>query len=307
METYQTEFDVIILGGGAAGLSAALWCAELGFRSLVLEEDEVLGGQLRWIHTPIQNYPATEAANGREFLDRLLDQVGKRGIEIRTGASVAAVDIVKRQVLLENGQRLNAKTIVIATGVRRRKLGVDGENKFAGNGILETGQTDRELLKGKRVAIVGGGDAAFENAFALSRHADHVYLLHRRPNFSARGSFIERVSGNPKIELIAEVRVKKFAGKEHLESVEYLDADDNSHSLTIDAALIRIGVEPNTEFFLGGLALDSRGYITINQLGETSAKHVFAVGDVANPVAPTLASAVGMAATAAKTIRSKIR
>jgi thioredoxin reductase (NADPH) len=306
MKTDLTEFDVIIVGGGAAGLSAALWCADLGIKSIVLEKNEAPGGQLRWIHTPIRNYPAIEASNGKDFLKRLLDQVAKRATDIQTSSVVAAADVVERVIVLKNGQRLNAKAIVIATGVRRRKLVVPGEDEFVGKGILETGQIGRELLKGKSVAIVGGGDAAFENADALSRYAETVYLLHRRSTFSARTSFIERVSGDPKIELTTEARVKEFGGSDHLESLEYVDANGNSHSLAIDAALIRIGVEPNTEFFRDSLELDSRGYVTVNHLGETSAKLVFAIGDVANPTAPTLASAIGMAATAVKTIRSQI-
>jgi len=306
MKTDLTEFDVIIVGGGAAGLSAALWCADLGIKSIVLEKNEAPGGQLRWIHTPILNYPAIEASNGKDFLKRLLDQVAKLATDIQTSSAVAAADVVERVIVLKNGQRLNAKAIVIATGVRRRKLVVPGEDEFVGKGILETGQIGRELLKGKTVAIVGGGDAAFENADALSRYAETVYLLHRRSTFSARTSFIERVSGDPKIELTTEARVKEFGGSDHLESLEYVDANGNSHSLAIDAALIRIGVEPNTEFFRDSLELDSRGYVTVNHLGETSAKLVFAIGDVANPTAPTLASAIGMAATAVKTIRSQI-
>ena len=306
MKTDQTEFDVIILGGGAAGLSAALWCADLGIKSVVLEHKEVSGGQLHWIHTPIRNYPVIETTNGSEFLNRLLDQLTRRDADIRTCSAVANVDIVERRIVLEAGQAFHAKALIIATGVRRRKLGVDGEDKLVGKGILETGQTDRELQKGKRVAIVGGGDAAFENADALSQYAEHIYLLHRSSSFSARRSFIDKVSRNPVIELITDARVRGFGGNEHLETVEYFDAKGTTHSLVIDAALIRIGVEPNTEVFQDRLALDPRGYIIVNRLGETSAKLVFAIGDVANPTAPTLASAAGMAATAVKTILSKI-
>src|SRR5262245_842364 len=145
------EFDALILGGGAAGLSAALWCAELGLSSIVLEKNDTAGGQLHWIHTPIFNYPGLETSDGADFLKRLLEQVRKRQIEIRTGVDVTGADTGNKRVSIAGGALLQGKSLIIATGIRRRQLGVEGEDEFAGKGILQTGQTSRDLLNGKRV------------------------------------------------------------------------------------------------------------------------------------------------------------
>jgi thioredoxin reductase (NADPH) len=206
-------------------------------------------------------------------------------------------------VNLADGTVLRAKALVIATGVGRRKLNVDGETKFYGKGILESGQRDKNLVKNKRVLIVGGGDAALENAVLLAKTARQVYIVHRSNKFKARREFVDQLNGNPQISILFESVVTKFTGRETLTGAEIQNLQTGeTKNLEIDAALIRIGVEPNTAFLNGKLKLDDQGYITINSLGETSLPRVFAIGDVANPMSPTISSATGMGSTAAKTI-----
>jgi thioredoxin reductase (NADPH) len=300
------KFDVIILGGGPAGLAAAMWSAELGLRSIVLEKNAEFGGQLHWIHTPILNYPGVKSRNGVEFLSKLLKQLGKKAFESRTNSEITHIDLKKRMLSLSNGESLQAKALVIATGVRRRTLGVEGEGDFVGRGLLETGQRDRHLLAGKRLMIVGGGDAAFENAAVLSEYAEQVFLLHRRQTFTARKDFVDKVIDNPRIEIIREAVVKRLTGRDRLEGVEYLDSKTGSvKSISIDTLLIRIGVMPNTEMFQG-LELDGKGYILVNAACKTSVDGVFAIGDVANPISPTISTAVGMGSTAVKAIRFQL-
>lgn len=301
----RTEFDVVIIGGGVGGLSTALWCDELGLSALLLEEKNELGGQLLWTHNEIKNYLGREAKNGRELRDTFLRQIEKRNFELVLQAQIAEIDPEKKEVLLAGGTRIFARAIVIATGIRRRKLDVAGEDEFRTRGIIESGKKNADSVAGKNVLVVGGGDAAFENALILAETARKVTLVHRRKVFSARAEFIEQVKNHPKITILTETVVQKISGNERIENIELKSsATGQSMVLTVDALLIRIGVEPNTERFRGKLDLDENGYIEINRNCETSLKGVFAVGDAANPLAPTVSSAVGMGATAAKVIFS---
>ena len=297
------SFDVVILGGGPAGMAAAMWCAELGMTSIVIEERQDFGGQLNWIHVPIKNYPGIDLANGAEFLERLIAQLQDRKIEIRKGAEISGVDLSDRTIALTSGETFAGKAIVIATGVRRRKLGVENEDAFFGRGVLQTGQINREDLRGKKLLIVGGGDAAFENAFNLSAFAEKTYLLHRRSDFSARPKFVERVLKNPRVLVIKNAEVTHIAGERRLESVHYVDnVTKATAELRVDSLLVRIGVVPNSDPFRDDLKTDKKGYILVDHTGQTSFDHVFAVGDIANPLSPTISTAVGTGSTAAKSI-----
>jgi len=297
------DFDVIIIGGGAAGLSAALWCDELGLNTLLLESNAELGGQLLWIYNQIKNHLGSEAKNGRELRDIFVRQIETRNFTLRLETKVREVDLEKKSVVLEKGETLFARAIIIAAGIKRRKLNVAGEEKFQNKGIIQSGKRDQNLVKGKTAAIIGGGDAAFENALILAETATKVLLVHRGKDFRARKEFVGKVLENPKVEILTETVLTKFIGNEEIEAVELKNLKTgDTKILPAEAALIRIGVAPDTEIFRGKIDLDERGYIKIDSRCETNVKDIFAVGDVANPVAPTVSSAVGMGATAAKAI-----
>ncbi len=297
------SFDVIIIGGGAAGISAAMWCDELGLKALLLESETELGGQLLRVFNPIKNHLGVESENGRALLDIFVSQVTERKFTIHYKSEITKVDLKAKTVFLKNGETFSSQALVIATGVRRRKLGVKGEDKFKGRGIIESGKRDQALVKGKSVCIVGGGDAALENALILSKTAAHIFLVHRSKNFRARSEFTEKVLTNEKVKVLTETVVTKTIGREKLEALELQNLKTTEiFTLPIEALLIRIGVEPNIELFQGNLNLDKNGYIEIDGNCETNVENVFAIGDVANPFAPTVSSAVGMGATAAKVI-----
>jgi len=301
----EIHYDVVIIGGGVAGLSTALWCDELGLSALLLEVKAELGGQLLRVHNEIKNYPGREAKNGRELRDAFLEQIAKRRFELHLQARIGEIDCARKTILLAGGTRLSARALVIATGIRRRRLNVAGEDKFAGRGIIESGKKNAAAVARKEVLIVGGGDAAFENALILAETADKVTLAHRRKDFRAREEFVEQVKNHPKITILTEAFVHEISGGGQIESVTLKKTTTGeTQILRADAVLIRIGVEPNTEVFRGSLKLDENGYIEINRNCETSVEGVYAVGDVANPVAPTISSAAGMGATAAKAIFS---
>jgi thioredoxin reductase (NADPH) len=301
----RTKFDVIIIGGGVAGLSTALWCDELGLSALLLEREAELGGQLLRTYNEIKNYLGREAKNGLELRDVFLKQIENRNFELYLQTQIAQIDLDKKEIVLADQTKFSALAVVIATGLRRRKLNVEGEDEFWGRGIIESGKQNADSVVGQIVLIVGGGDAAFENALILAETASQVTLVHHRKDFRARHEFIEQVTNHPKIEILTETQVQKISGNKRIESVELKNLTTRKTSiLPIDALLIRIGVEPNTEKFRGKLELDKNGYIEVNRNCETNLEGVLAVGDAANPLAPTVSGAVGMGATAAKAIFS---
>jgi thioredoxin reductase (NADPH) len=294
------RFDVIIVGGGPAGIAAALWCEDLGLKAIILEKQQELGGQLLRTFGPVTNYPGVQAANGREFRDLLVRRLATDAI---IAADVADVELVKKRVKLADGKTYSSDAIVIATGVRPRELGVPGEREFRSCGILDSGTRQRDEVAGKRVVIVGGGDAALENALILAGVASLVQVIHRREQFSARPDFVEKCAANNKIELITNSTVTAITGNEHMEQIEVQNvATGLRRIIAADNLLIRIGVQPNTELFRGQIELDADGYVIINSNCSTELENVFAVGDAANRTAPTIAAAVGQASIAIKAI-----
>lgn len=300
--------DVIIIGAGPAGLSAALWCEDLGLDALVLERGAEVGGQLLRVYNPIRNHLGMEAEDGRELRDLFAAQVSDREFDLWTGAEVESADLRAKRVRLRGGEELRAVAVVIATGVRRRRLGVEGEAEFEGRGVLESGKRDRELVAGRDVCVVGGGDAAAENALLLAEVCPTVTLVHRGRSLGARAEFVERVRGDHRITVFTESTLRRIIGGDRVEAVEiYRSGAIKPFQMAVGGVLIRVGVEPNTELFAGQIELDGRGYVVTDARHETSVEQVFAVGDVSNPLAPTVSSAVGAGATAAKVIASRLR
>jgi thioredoxin reductase (NADPH) len=299
--------DVIIIGAGPAGLSAALWCDELGLDTLVLEEAEETGGQLLRVYNAVENHLGVVAPDGRALRDVFAAQVEGRGFDLWTRVEVEGVDLRARQVSLRSGERLRAVALILATGVRRRRLGVPGEEEFAGRGVLESGTRDRDEVAGQDVCVVGGGDAAAENALLLAEVCPTVTLVHRGRRLGARPEFAERVRGEHRINVFTEARLTQIMGRERVEAIEIeRDGALKPFRMAVRGVLIRVGVEPNSELFRDQLHADARGYVVVTGEQETSVEMVFAVGDLSNPHAPTVSGAVGAGATAAKVIAARL-
>ena len=299
--------DVVIIGAGPAGLSAALWCDELGLDTLVLEQDKEIGGQLLSVYNPIENYPGMSASNGREFLERFSARVREADFDLWTDVDIDNVDLKAKRVVLRSGEELQAISIIIATGVRRRQLGIPGEKEFAGHGIIESPTRDREKFAGKDVCVVGSGDAAAENALLLAEVCPTVTLVHRNKRLKARPGFISQLQNQHCITIFPEAVVTRLLGNEDLEAVEILRKDAlKPFQMAVRGVAIRIGVNANTEIFAGQLQLDAQGYVVVTSQQETNAANVFAIGDVSNPLAPTISGATGAGATAAKVIASRL-
>jgi thioredoxin reductase (NADPH) len=299
--------DVIIIGAGPAGVSAALWCDELGLDALVLEQAETIGGQLNIIHNRIENYLGVKAQNGKEFIERFEADVSNAEFDLWTSVAIDSIDLNAKRISLLSGEQIQSIAIVIATGVRRRTLGIPGEREFANKGLIESGARDGNEFKGKDVCVIGGGDAAVENALILSDVCATVTLVHRGKHLRARREMREQLKTNHCVTVFTESVVTRILGNEEVEAVEVARKGGlKPFQIAVKGVLIRIGVEPNTELVKGQVNLNEQGYITTNGERETNVPMVFAVGDVSNPLAPTISSAVGAGATAAKVIAARL-
>jgi thioredoxin reductase (NADPH) len=299
--------DVIIIGAGPAGLSAAFWCDELGLDTLVLEQAEKIGGQLLRVYNPIENYLGLKTRNGAELLEIFSRNVDAAEFDLWTGTVIDSVDLRAKRISLRSGEKLQAISIIIATGVRPRELGIPGEKEFAGKGMIESGTRDRELFAGKDVCVVGGGDAAVENALLLAELCPTVTLVHRGKKLRARREFAEQVQPHNRITVFTESVVTRIMGDAEVEAVEIQRKEGlKPFQLAVRGVLVRIGVEPNTDLFREQLQVDEKAYVRVNGEQETTVPMVFAAGDVSNPLAPTISGATGAGTTAAKVIAARL-
>jgi thioredoxin reductase (NADPH) len=239
--------------------------------------------------------------------DRFSAQIANCEFDLWTETEIESVDLKAKRVALRSGEELRAISLIIATGVRRRRLGIPGEAELAGRGVVDSGMRDRATLAGRDVCVIGGGDAAAENALLLAEVCPTVTLVHRGRRLSARSEFIERLRSDHCITIFTESEAQRIIGTERVEAIEILRRGAiKPFQMAIGGVLIRVGVEPNAELFCGQLQQDGRGYITITSEQETSVENVFAIGDVSNPHSPTISSATGAGATAAKVLAARL-
>jgi len=213
--------DVLIVGAGVAGLSAALWLRDFGLDALLLEEGLEPGGQLHEIHAPIPNYLLAFGWDGRRFAGQALNDARAATLRILVGEPVTRVSASGRWVERRDGDRFSARAILIATGLRRRRLGVPGEEALLGRGVSHSANRDRKRFAGKPVLVVGGGTAAVEDALLCAESGSDVTLLHRSTRFRARSDFLERAGAHPKIRIVGNAVVTELVGVERLEAVRY--------------------------------------------------------------------------------------
>jgi thioredoxin reductase (NADPH) len=292
--------DLLIVGAGPCGVSAALWARSLGLTPLLLERDARAGGQLLSVHFAPINVAGAPAVEGTSLASRLGDQLVELGVEVRYGAEVAALE--KNALRLAGGERLAAEALLIASGVRRRRLGVPGELDLEGRGVTFQ---DRARLAGQDVAVIGGGDAAFENALLLAAAGCRVTLVVRGVP-RARAEFRARVTTDPRIELLEHTRVVAIEGGAHVEQVELM-GDRGRFPIPVDGVVVKVGVLPNTEWCAGAVACDPDGYVMVDEAFATSLPRVWAAGDVTRPPLFGIAVAAGQGAVAVAGIRAALR
>lgn len=273
-------YDVIILGSGPAGLSAAVYAQRARFRTLIIEEKPMSGGQILDTYE-VDNYPGLPGITGFELGQKFRTHADKLGAEF-VNERVKEIKVEgERKLVTTDKADYEARALILATGARHRKLKVPGEEELTGMGVSYCATCDGAFFRGKNVAVVGGGDVALEDALFLARGCEKVYLIHRRDEFRGAKILQERVKETKNIELVLNSNVVEICGEEQVSSVLlHNHAKDTKHELSVQGVFIAVGVEPNTTAIESVVAQDEQGYIIAGEDTQTSVPGIFAAGDV---------------------------
>lgn len=294
----KEPFDVLVVGGGPAGASAAVYAARKGIRTGLVAER--FGGQVNDT-LAIENIIGIKETEGPAFVANLEAHVATYPVDIMKDQRVAKVskgDLV--EVTLENGGVLKSKTVILSTGARYRQLGVPGEQEFKTKGVAYCPHCDGPLFKGKDVAVVGGGNSGVEAAIDLAGVVNHVTLLQRSPELKADSVLQERLRSLPNVTILTNASTKEITGDKTVNGITYIDRQTNEeHNIALDGVFIQIGLLPNTEFLQGTLELNKMNEIIVNGHGATSMPGVFAAGDCTNSAYKQIVISIGSGATAA--------
>jgi len=280
----EKNYDIVIIGSGPAGITAAIYSTRGGMKTLVIA-GPAPGGQLLET-TNIENFPAFEKPiSGFDLMTKMINQAKRLGAEI-INEYAKEVQINERPFSIKAGSEIyKAKALIIATGASTKWLSIPGEEKLKGKGVSSCATCDGFFYKDKTVAVIGGGDSAAEEAIFLTKFAKKVYLIHRRDKLRAAHILQERLKSNPKIEIIYDHIPIEILGENKVNAIMIKNTKtQETKKLELDGVFVAIGHHPNTEIVAGKLNLDEQGYIIVNQKFETSVKGVFAAGDVCDPI-----------------------
>ncbi len=271
--------DTIIIGAGPAGMAAGIYAARAELSHLVLEGGLMSGGQI--INTSeVDNYPGLKGIGGFDLAVRFREHCDQCGVQFRDGR----VTEIKKNgagffVVLENGEGLEAKTVLLATGAKHRTLAVPGEEELAGCGVSYCATCDGAFFRGKEVAVVGGGDVAIEDAVFLARICRKVYLVHRREEFRAAKTLVNRLRACDNVEFILNATPVRIIGSGQVEGL-VLQTKEGERKLTVSGVFVAVGMLPNTELLKGLASLDEAGYVIAGENCRTDLPGVFAAGDL---------------------------
>jgi thioredoxin reductase (NADPH) len=295
----NADYDLIIAGGGPAGLTAGLYAARARLRSLLIEKMAPGGQAATTFH--IENYPGfAEGISGPDLAQAMENQAKRFGLEVTYGE---VKGLSSREPFWEveyEDRKVSGKALIVATGVEPKKLGIPGEETLRGRGVSYCATCDGPFFKDQEIGVIGGGDSAVEEAIYLTRFAGRVYLVHRRNALRAEKILQERAFENPKIEILWDTVPTKVLGDAGVEGLELQNVKTkDSKTLKVGGVFFYVGWLSNTGILKGVVNLDEQGYVLTDDTMATSAPGIFAAGDVRKKLLRQVATAVGDGATAA--------
>ena len=274
-------YDIVIIGGGPAGLSAALYASRAGRKTLVLEKAWT-GGQIFQTHR-VENYPGLTSISGPDLSQQLEEQARSFGAELKL-ASVARVDLVSspKIITLGDGTKIGAQAIILAMGCQPRLLGIPGEREFTGRGVSYCATCDGRFFQGKRIAVIGGGDTALEEALFLTRYASEVILIHRRDKLRGTKVLQDRLMAEPKVTILWNTQALEIQGKQNVSGLSIQNTLTGAiDCLDIDGVFIYVGFKPNSELISDQVELDHEGFVLADSdTLLTNCSQVYAIGDL---------------------------
>jgi len=276
----ENHFDVIVIGAGAAGLTAGIYLSRAKLSTLILNEGTV-GGQMVLTHE-IANYPGFESISGYQLARNMKAQAQKFGCVIKSNIRITNLELESKtkSVEVNNKEVYTSHSIILATGGKSRTLGVPGEEKFKGKGISYCATCDGDFFQDKEIIVVGGGNTALEEAVSLTKYASKVTIVHQFDNFQALEHYVEEAKNNPKINFVMESKIIDFTGDESLQKVRIQNqATQKITEMKVDGVFIFIGYVPNTEKISDKIALNNYGEIIVDKNMATNIAGVYAAGD----------------------------
>ncbi|HZJ75856.1 MAG TPA: thioredoxin-disulfide reductase [Clostridia bacterium] len=270
-------YDIIIIGGGCAGLTAAIYAARAGKQVLVFESDAV-GGQIS-TSPKVENFPSIKQISGAEFSDNLLAQATSFGAKL-IAEKVTEIKDGGTKTVITSGGEYECKRLIIATGVKHRKLGINKEEDYEGRGVSYCAVCDGMFFRDANVAVIGGGDSAVITSLYLSNICKKVYHIHRRDEFRAESYRVNELKTKSNVELVLSSNISAFEGDDFLQAlvVENVNTKEQRR-IEVDGLFISIGYSPDSEIFKNVIALDNEGYIIAGEDCKTSADGIYAAGD----------------------------
>lgn len=291
-------FDLIIVGAGTAGLSAAIYGVRAGKSVLVLE-GAAYGGQI--INTPeIENYPGIKKISGFEFATNLYNQAKELGAEIRFEKVLSVQEKNGHKIVVTKDKEYEAKAVILATGAKNRNLGIEKEQELVGKGVSYCATCDGMFYRGKVVAVNGGGNTAVEDATFLSEYVEKVYVIHRRDSFRADKAEVDRLVAKKNVELVLNSTIKALeSDASGLTGILVVDKDGKERRIQVDGLFVAIGQAPDNEVFRNEVDLDGKGYISAGEDCSTKTEGIFTAGDCRTKAVRQLATAASDGAVAA--------
>ncbi|MDD2230180.1 MAG: thioredoxin-disulfide reductase [Candidatus Cloacimonetes bacterium] len=293
------RYDVIIIGAGPAGLSAAIYSARGGLKTAIFEK-ALIGGQIT-VTDEVENYPGfEESLSGYDLTEKMRAQAARFGAVFYDEAITALGLEGLCKIIQTNEKTYRAKSVIICTGAHPRLLNVPGEEPFIGRGVSYCATCDGALYRDKVVAVVGGGDSAIEEGLFLTRFAKKVYVIHRRDSLRAQKIIQERAFKNPKMEFIWDSVVQEIQGEGKVRELEIFNRKTNQIShLPVDGIFIYVGILPNNELLESRIELDSAGFVLTDETMHTNVQGIFAAGDIRHTVLRQVVTATSDGAIAA--------